>query len=220
MEKNDELTCTLFDFKPDAVIVDAGEFPTSHNALRWLDSCRNIVCCDGAANRYIASGRKPWRIVGDCDSLSPEIMRQYGEIVRHIPEQESNDQTKAVRFLAKHGFKRLVILGATGKREDHTLGNISLLVDYLKNGITARIYTDHGVFIAVRDGVKFAAPVGTQVSIFNFGAEGFNAEGLRYPLHDFGNWWEGTLNETTSPTFKIHAKGYFLLFIVYQHPSP
>lgn len=206
---------TVFDFQPQAVVIDAGTFPDNEIALRWLEGCERIVCCDGAADRYLASGRNAWRIVGDCDSLSPENMHRYAGIVRRFPDQETNDQTKAVRYLASKGVKQIVILGATGGREDHTLGNISLLVDYLKEGIEARIYTDYGVFIPVYGDREFHCPEGTQVSIFNFGATDMKADGLRYPIRDFTSWWQGTLNETVATCFKIHAQGYYLIFLNY-----
>lgn len=206
---------TITDFHPEAVIIDAGCFPHNKIALSWLDGCERIVCCDGAANRYLATGRKVWRIVGDCDSLSAENMHKYAGIVRHIPDQETNDQTKAVRYLAAKGIKRIAILGATGMREDHTLGNISLLMEYQRQGIETRAYTDYGVFIPVEGSQTFHCPTGTQVSIFNFGATGLSAEGLRYPLRDFDSWWQGTLNKTTSNSFRIHACGSYLIFLNY-----
>ena len=206
---------TIIDFKPEAVVIDAGCFPSNEIALRWLDVCDKIVCCDGAANRYLASDRKVWRIVGDCDSLSPEIMKRYSEIVRRFPDQETNDQTKSVRYLASKGIRRIAILGATGLREDHTLGNISLLMTYLTDGIEARAYTDFGVFIPVAGSRTFICPTGTQVSIFNFGATRLHADGLRYPLRDFDSWWQGTLNETTADSFTIQARGHYLVFINY-----
>lgn len=206
---------TIDDFAPEAVIIDAGSFPVSERALRWLNGHPRVVCCDGAANRFLAPGREVWRIVGDGDSVSPEIKTRYGDIIRHFPDQETNDQTKAVRYLAAKGVRTIVILGATGMREDHTIGNISLLVEYLRQGITARAYTDYGVFIPVEGSRSFEVPVGTKVSIFNFGAKGMTADGLRYPLRDFKSWWEGTLNETTSETFTIHAEGTYLVFLNY-----
>lgn len=206
---------SILNFTPQAVVVDAGEFPVSAIPLRILSSCEKIVCCDGAANRYIASGRPLWRIVGDCDSLLPEYLRDYAPVVRRFSEQETNDQTKAVNYLKRHGMTKIAIVAATGHREDHTLGNISLLMDYLREGVEARIYTDYGVFIPVCGRVEFECPEGSQVSIFNFGARGFKSEGLEYPLYDFSNWWQGTLNETTSSSFTIEAEGYFLIFVNY-----
>ncbi len=206
---------SITDFSPEAVIIDAGSFPTNPIALRWLEGCERIVCCDGAANRFLASGHMAWRIVGDCDSLSPEVMEAHSTIVRRFPDQDTNDQTKAVRYLASKGIRRIAILGATGLREDHTIGNISLLVDYRKHGLETRTYTDFGVFIPVCGDSTFTCPTGTQVSIFNFGARRLSAEGLRYPIRDFDSWWQGTLNETTQPSFTIHARGYLLIFLAY-----
>lgn len=210
MDKN-----SITDFSPEAVIIDAGSFPSSPIALQWLDGCDRIVCCDGAADRFIAAGHRPWRIVGDCDSLSPTTMAEYSTIVRRNPDQETNDQTKSVTYLAARGITRIAILGATGMREDHTIGNISLLVDYLRRGIDARAYTDYGVFIPAEGDRTFHCPAGTQVSIFNFGATDMTAEGLRYPIRDFTTWWQGTLNATTAPAFTIHARGTYLVFINY-----
>lgn len=204
------------DFRPQGVVIDAGEFPNNPIATQWLGRCDKIVCCDGAANRYLATSfPKPWRIVGDCDSLRPELREEYKEIVVRIPDQETNDQTKAVNYLAARGASRIVILGATGLREDHTLGNIALLTEYLKRGIEARIYTDYGVFIPVCGEAEVACMPGTQVSIFNCGATGLRAEGLKYPLRDFDSWWQGTLNQADGSRFRIDAEGEYLLFLNY-----
>lgn len=209
----------ILKFRPEAVVVDAGEFPVSPIPLEILSSCERIVCCDGASNRYIASGRPFWRIVGDCDSLLPEYLMEYAPVIRRCADQETNDQTKAVNYLKSHGINVIAIVAATGLREDHTLGNISLLMDYLQAGVEARIYTDFGVFIPLRDRVEFEYPVGSQISIFNFGARGFHSEGLKYPIYDFTNWWQGTLNETILHKVRIEADGDFLIFVNYPEPG-
>jgi len=93
------------------------------------------------------------------------------------------------------------------------LGNISLLMDYMQEGLQVRMITDYGVFIPSCDTQRFDAHPGQQVSIFNFGATGLQGEGLAYPLSDFNNWWQGTLNEATGEEFCIHATGKYLVFI-------
>ena len=199
----------------DAVIVAGGEFPTAPQPLEVLQSAPFVVCCDGAADSYIATGGVPDAIVGDGDSISAANREKYAHLLHVISEQETNDQTKAVRFLMERGKRRIAIVGATGKREDHTIGNISLLIEYARAGCDIRSFTDHGVFIPCNGTTTHKCRKGQQVSIFSITAKELNAEGVLYPIYDFNNWWQGTLNECTGDEFTINAKGEYLLFINY-----
>ena len=199
----------------DAVIVAGGEFPTAPQPLEILQSAPYVVCCDGAADRYIATGRVPDAIVGDGDSISAENREKFAHLLHIISEQESNDQTKAVRYLLEHGMRRIAIVGATGRREDHTIGNISLLIEYARAGCQVRSFTDHGVFIPCNGTTTHKCHKGQQVSIFSITARDLSAKGLLYPIYDFNNWWQGTLNECTGDEFTIKANGEYLLFINY-----
>ena len=86
-------------------------------------------------------------------------------------------------------------------------------MDYMQEGLQVQMITDHGIFIPACNTQVFTSQPGQQVSIFNFGATGLQGEGLAYPLSDFSNWWQGTLNETTKYEFCIHATGKYLVFI-------
>ena len=199
----------------DAVIVAGGEFPTAPQPLQVLHNAPFVVCCDGAADRYIATGCVPDAIVGDGDSTSAENREKFAHLLHIISEQESNDQTKAVRHLMERGMRRIAIVGATGKREDHTIGNISLLIEYARTGCDVRSFTDHGVFIPCNGTTTHKCRKGQQVSIFSITARDLSAEGLLYPIYDFNNWWQGTLNECTGEEFTISANGEYLLFMNY-----
>ena len=61
---------------------------------------------------------------------------------------------------------------------------------------------------------------GQQVSIINFTAHGLHGKGLVYPLSDFTNWWQGTLNECTSTEFTIEAEGEYLVFVTTSSLPP
>ncbi len=201
--------------EPEAVILANGDYPTHPTPSQMLANAPYVVCCDGSADAYIAQGHVPDVIIGDGDSLSEENRRKYSHILHHISDQETNDQTKAVNFLMEQGKKNIIIVGATGKREDHTLGNISLLIDYMRAGANVRTFTDYSVFIPCRHTHTFSCQPGKQVSIINFGAHGLRSEGLVYPLSDFTNWWQGTLNECTGTEFTVHAEGEYLVVINY-----
>lgn len=118
----------------EAVILGNGDYPSHPYPLNVLRQAPYVVCCDGAADEYIRHGFLPDAIIGDGDSLSSENREKLATIFHQIKDQETNDQTKAVRFLKAQGKRQIAIIGGTGKREDHTLGNISLLMDYMQEG--------------------------------------------------------------------------------------
>ena len=199
----------------EAVILANGDYPSNEKPLQILEEAPFVVCCDGGANEYIAKGHLPNIIIGDGDSLSEENRLKHASLLHHIPDQETNDQTKAVQYLLAQGKRNIAIVGATGKREDHTIGNVSLLMEYMRMGAVVRSYTDYGVFIPCKDTCTFNCSTGQQVSIFNFTARNLQSEGLAYPIYDFTSWWQGTLNECTDTSFTIKAEGEYLLFINY-----
>ncbi len=219
METNDggggQMTVKNIHNKAEAVVLANGEYPAHPLPSEVLAKAPYVVCCDGAADEYIRRGNIPDAIIGDGDSLSKENMLRYGHLLHRISDQDTNDQTKAVNFLLAQGKQRIAILGATGKREDHTLGNISLLIDYMRAGADVRTYTDYSVIIPCRDVCSFACRPKQQISIINFTSRDLHAEGLAYPLSDFTNWWQGTLNECSRTEFTIKAQGEYLVIINY-----
>ena len=216
MEKNDAKQLITRDFLPEAVILADGDFPSCPAALAVLHNAPFVACCDGAVDTYVAHGGTPQLIVGDGDSISEGNRNRFADILIKVDEQETNDLTKTVKQLLQRQFSRIAIVGATGKREDHTLGNISLLMEYRAMGVDVRMYTDHGIFVPVEGACECQSFSRQQVSIFNFGATDFTSHGLAYPIYDFTSWWQGTLNQSTGNTFSITATGKYILFLTHQ----
>ena len=196
---------------PETIILADGDFPSHPLALEWLRQCPYVVCCDGAANTYIRSGRMPEAIVGDGDSLLPGIKERYASLIHSETEQETNDLSKAFRFFLSQERNRITIMGATGKREDHTIGNVSLLADYMEKA-EVNMMTDYGIFVPIKEDSMFESYIGQQISIFNMNSTVLFAEGLAYPLSVFTNWWQGTLNEALAKHFIIRTEGKVLVF--------
>ena len=196
------------------VILASGLFPTTERALRYLREADFLACCDGAANDCVAAGFEPDVIVGDGDSIAPNVMERYADRVVRIAEQETNDLSKTFHHCLQLGRRdAFVILGATGKREDHALANLALLMDYAEEHADVTMVSDFGTFYPCCDTKRLSVNPGQEVSIWNFGASYFSAEGLMYPLYDFTKLWQGTLNVATRPDIAVHAKGTFLLYV-------
>ena len=196
------------------VILASGLFPTTDRALNYLREADFLACCDGAANDCVAAGFEPDVIVGDGDSIAPNVMERYADRVVRIAEQETNDLSKTFHHCLQLGRRdSFVILGATGKREDHALANLALLMDYAEEHADVMMVSDFGTFYPCCDTKRLSVNPGQEVSIWNFGASYFSAEGLMYPLYDFTKLWQGTLNVATRPDIAVHAKGNFLLYV-------
>jgi len=204
----------------NVLILADGEFPAHIIPLRVLEGTGTIICCDGAATKLINYGIIPSAIVGDMDSLDPEMQERYKGLIHRDSDQETNDLTKAFEYSLTLKPDKIIILGATGAREDHTIGNISLMSHYReKANIELEMYTDNGRFIAIKSTAKTSLPVGSKVSIFSLDTDiKIVSEGLRYPLNNviFDSWWKGTLNETTKESFTLSfSSGRVILYIAY-----
>ena len=200
----------------DAVILADGEFPTADIPLQILREAKFLCCCDGAAAKAIAQGFMPDAIVGDGDSLTPEFKTRYAAIIHLESEQEDNDLTKASRFCIAKGFRHIAYLAATGKREDHTIGNIFLLPRYVQQfGITPEIYTDHGWFSVINGTTELPSFPGQQVSIFNITGKKVEGEGFTWPPYTYNELWQGTLNEAKSDRILLKTDGIMIVFRTY-----
>ncbi len=204
------------------IILADGEFPVHEKPLSLLMSSGNIVCCDGAAGRLTDAGVSPMAIVGDMDSLEIEKQQRYNAIIHKSDDQEANDLTKAFINSLELNPGKITILGATGLREDHTIGNISLLSHY--SGLTSipvEMWTNSGIFISVKSSCTINAFKGCQVSVFSLDSDvKIKSEGLKYPLDNvsFDSWWKGTLNECQSVSFSLTLINEGRVIIFLEHP--
>ena len=180
------------------VILVAGDFPRKDGAAwRLLAGATRVVACDSAADAYRRRFHKwPDVIVGDFDSLArlPSRVSCPPTLVK-VLDQDTNDLEKAISYCAKRGRRNPVIVGATGKREDHALGNVFRALDY-----GCEIVTDFGRFIPVCGKALFKVKKGAAVSIFAPDPKTrMKSKGLEWPLDDvkFKNLYCATLNRAT-----------------------
>ena len=206
-------------FPAPVVIAANGCFPQHAAPLNALRDAGAIVCCDGAVEKIVEHGLKPAFIVGDMDSITPLHAAQYAHILHPSAEQETNDLTKAVHFCVAHGVTDVRIVGATGERDDHSIGNIALLADYATLFHEVEMLTDHGRFTPLLASATLESHAGQQVSIFCMTPHlRINSEGFKYPLRDavFDSWWKGALNEALDNRFSLlFEKGKIIIFRTY-----
>ena len=210
-----------------AVIVGNGQFPKKEYPLYLLESADYVVCCDGALDTYLRhfrgrNLRRPDVVVGDMDSLSKKTAERFRDIAVKIDEQETNDQSKAFHYILEHfpDVDTIHILGATGKREDHTIGNLSLLMEYAREmrrqdcgrTVSVDIVSDWSTAFAITDTCTLDVGEGRSVSIIcPDNSLNIKSEGLAWPTDNvvFDNLWQATLNRASADRISL----------TFSHPS-
>ena len=197
------------------VILCDGEFPRKAYPLYLLENADAVVCCDGAAvklMRRYGGKRMPEAVVGDMDSLPKKWRELLAPIVVEVEEQDDNDMTKAMRYVLEHHpeVTDIHILGATGLREDHTVGNLGLLMEYTRmfdlKDIRVEMVSDYSTAFAITDTCELHVGKGRRVSLFSpDNTLTIKSEGLQWPTDAvvFDNWWPATLNRATADVVKL-----------------
>jgi thiamine pyrophosphokinase len=214
----------------NVVIICDGTFPKSEYPRYLIRTADFIICCDGSLVKFLRNSkaifgeqRLPDLVIGDMDTLSESMQKRHADIIVKVEEQEHNDQTKAVRWALENldGIESIYIMGATGGRADHTIGNASLLMEYTRmfdlNGINIESVTDEGTIFPVTDTTKFDCGTGREVSIFSpDNTLRIKSEGLMYPTDNvvFDNWWKATLNKSVADTVKLTFSHKSLALII------
>lgn len=201
------------------VIICDGSFPRSEYPRYIIRTADFIICCDGALSKFLKHSPKifgyerlPDLVIGDMDTLSRAMQKKYADIIIREDEQEHNDQTKAVRWALNNidNIDSIHILGATGGRADHTVGNLSLLMEYTRmfdlEDILIESITDEGIAFPINDTAEFDCGAGREISIFSPDSTlRIKSSGLAYKTDEvvFDNWWKATLNKATEDKVRL-----------------
>ncbi|MEX0685772.1 MAG: thiamine diphosphokinase [Balneolales bacterium] len=205
-----------------ALILCDGEPPSNLLFQSHYEACDLCIATDGAAYAALNFGITPDVVIGDMDSFVPPENYQ-GKIVTEA-EQDSNDLEKALKHAKAMKADHVVVLGATGKRLDHTLKNLSVYKKFSTRFLSLGFEDDYVKIILLPK--KFSGKVskgGTTISLFPLSGKvkGIVTTGLKYQLNyeDLENGIrDGSSNETVGNYYEIeHREGDLLLFVPQQH---
>lgn len=133
-------------------------------------------------------------IVGDFDSVPPEVLNYYKRDAKDITflefdsMKDATDTQLALELAIKEGAMEIILLGATGTRLDHTLANIHLLYMPLKEHRKAYIIDEYNKIYLINKDTSITKEQlhGPYVSLqpFTEQVQKVTLQGFLYPLKD------------------------------------
>lgn len=212
------------------VIVGAGDCNSmllrKKMVLQQGDLC---IAADRGLEYLLEIGVIPNLIIGDMDSVKPEILTQQLEhsdkiSIRQLPvEKDDTDMLAAIKEGLIRGYKIFELYGALGGRIDHTIANIQCLLYLLNHGARGiLIGKDTNILLIRNEKITFTAQehkAGKLLSIFAYGQDaiGVTENGLKYSLQDAIVKQEfpiGISNQFTGTDAMIQVKEGMLLICV------
>lgn len=207
------------DDQEPALIIANGAACSEELLGQLLEWSPYVVVLDSAIERVIHLGIKIDVILGDFDrAFNPHIYKneQFPLEIIHTPNQDKTDLEKAFDFLIEKGHKAVNVVWATGKRADHTLVNLTTIVQY-RDQLKIVIFDDHSKIHLLPKNFKKWYTKNTILSLIPIGkVTGITTENLFYALQNE----ELELGQRTSSSNHvaedgvveiIHQEGHLLL---------
>jgi thiamine pyrophosphokinase len=172
-----------------------------------------LFAADGGAKVALDMGLMPEGVIGDLDSLTPEIQQQLpADRVYRVPDQDSTDFDKCL-----HSIHAPLILatGFTGQRLDHELAAYSSLLRHPEQRCILLGEVDMCFLAPVW--MRIELPVGTRLSLFPLSPCRVDATGLRWPVKELEmapGGIIGTSNETNKTEVTLRVSSRKLLVIL------
>ncbi|MGL5577091.1 MAG: thiamine diphosphokinase [Sarcina sp.] len=171
------------------LMVAAGNKPSEELFSKYLKYCDKTIAIDGGTEVFIEHGIKPDYAVGDFDSIGADFEENLKGInnIMYPSEKDYTDSDVAVNIAFKLNANEIIMLGMTGGRIDHLLGNLGLLNKCMKNNVDAYIIDEKNKVFLREKSFKISGDYGDIVSFYTFGEEvkGLNILNAKYPLYDY-----------------------------------
>ena len=179
-----------------------------HKSLMLAPLC---VAADGGAALAVRAGVDLAAVIGDFDSINPDILAQVPPARQHhIPEQDSTDFEKA---LLRIDAPLILGVGFCGARVDHQLAAFHTLVKFAHQPCVL-LAEDELIFVAPPD-ITLPSTAGETISLFPLARVTGRSTGLHWPIDGLAfrpGYQTGTSNRATGPV-RIQMDGPGMLMI-------
>lgn len=205
-----------------AVIVSGGTPPSKELLTQELADSSLLICADSGANCLYSYNAVPNILIGDFDSIDSKVFDHFIKsgcsVEKFSKEKDSTDSEICLDKAMEMGASEIVLLGSTGGRLDHTLGNIGLLKKGLQLNINMYLKDENNSVTMINRPYKITGKKGEYISFLAYSdlVEGLSIKGAKYPLENYNLALGDSLtvsNEFLKESIDIFFKRGILLII-------
>jgi thiamine pyrophosphokinase len=181
-----------------------------------------VIAANGGSKHLFALDEPPDLLIGDLDSLTPEIQQWLNKrnctFITHPPEKDETDLELALLYAVAHYQADILLFGMMGGRLDQTLANILLLTHpALRRRSVTLVTALEKAWVITEEGM-INGRIGDTISLIPLKGDIFfqSTSGLQYPLQQetlaFGPA-RGVSNVLTQPQAQIKINPGLLLCV-------
>jgi thiamine pyrophosphokinase len=196
-----------------AVILAGGDLTLRPSIKELLRESAFIVAADSGLHHAVTLSIKPDVIVGDFDSVSPEVLEQFPDVPKKSYSRHKDllDLEIALGVVLEQAATSIHILGAIGGRFDQSLAALFIAARFKREGIDISLHGQQDIyFLLGPENQRYAVPVGQQFSLLSLSDVSLvSLSNAAYPLNEYALEYGvglGISNEVkTSPlTVNVH----------------
>lgn len=196
-----------------SVLIANGKKPKNKKIIEILKNAKNIICVDNGYELASELNITPSVVIGDLDSVDINKISKDILIIKD-EDQNTNDLEKTLNYCLSKNIRDIILVGATGERDDQNLATILVSLEYIEQ-LNIEILSDLYSIEFVNGKRDFEATPMREVSLISMDKENIiTTQGLKYNLDKskLSSATHGISNYSIGENFSISCSSPLIVF--------
>jgi len=196
-----------------SVLIANGKKPKNKKIIEILKNAKNVICVDNGYELASELNITPSVVIGDLDSVDINKISKDILIIKD-EDQNTNDLEKTLNYCLSKNIRDIILVGATGERDDQNLATILVSLEYIEQ-LNIEILSDLYSIEFVNGERDFEATPMREVSLISMDKENIiTTQGLKYNLDKskLSSATHGISNYSIGENFSISCSSPLIVF--------
>ena len=196
-----------------SVLIANGKKPKNKKIIEILKNAKNVICVDNGYELASELNITPSVVIGDLDSVDINKISKDILIIKD-EDQNTNDLEKTLNYCLSKNIRDIILVGATGERDDQNLVTILVSLEYIEQ-LNIEILSDLYSIEFVNGERDFEATPMREISLISMDKENIiTTQGLKYNLDKskLSSATHGISNYSIGENFSISCSSPLIVF--------